>query len=340
MLSTTGDGSKNVRWDAHMCLPLHPQASFAPIDTLRAGGLNYVSINVGMDMNPVAQVMSVIAGYRATIAAHPDRYVQTHSVADIERATAGGQIAIGFDLEGAMPLLEQPDMVSLYAALGVRQIHLAYNRNNSVADGCHDVPRGLTPLGHCMVAAVNAAGLLMDCSHTGRRCSLEIMAASSQPVVFSHANPLALVEHGRNITDEQIRACAATGGVVCVSGVSRFLGTATPVAVDVARHAAYVADLVGVQHVGIGLDNGFSQDELNDRPPDFDPRYWWPAQAGYESGLASICYTPVDTWPKLDAALTALGFSATDIAQILGGNMMRVARQVWPGLPNTFSVSP
>jgi membrane dipeptidase len=78
-----------------------------------------------------------------------------------------------------MPLLEQPDMVALYARLGVRQIHLAYNRNNSVADGCHDTPRGLTPLGRRMVEAINAAGVLMDCSHTGRKCSLEIMAASS-----------------------------------------------------------------------------------------------------------------------------------------------------------------
>jgi membrane dipeptidase len=178
-----------TRWDAHMCLPLHPQASFAPIDALWASGLNYVSINVGMDMNPLAQVMSVIAGFRATIAARPDRYVQASTVADIGRARAGGQIAIGFDLEGAMPLLEQPEMMALYARLGVRQIHLAYNRNNSVADGCHDAARGLTPLGRRMVEAINAAGVLMDCSHTGRRCSLEIMAASSQPVVFSHANP-------------------------------------------------------------------------------------------------------------------------------------------------------
>ena len=251
-----------IRWDAHMCLPLHPQASFEPIDQLRTGGLNYVSINDGKDMNPVSQNLQVIAGYRATIAAHPDKYVQVNGVADIERARAGGQIGIGFDLEGAMPLLAQPEMVALYAALGVRQIHFAYNRNNAVADGCHDEVRGLTPLGKRMVAAVNAAGMLMDCSHTGRVCSLEIMATSSQPVVFSHANPLALAEHGRNITDEQIRACAATGGVVCISGVSKFLGVAEPTVADVVRHVAYVANLVGVAHVGIGLDNGCVQDRL------------------------------------------------------------------------------
>jgi len=319
-----------IRWDAHMCLPLHPQASFAPIDLLRASGLNYVSINVGMDMNPLSQIMSVIAGYRATIAAHPDRYVQVGGVADIERAKAGGQIAVGFDLEGAIPLLEQADMVALYARLGVRQIHFAYNRNNSVADGCHDVARGLTALGRRMVAAVNTAGLLMDCSHTGRQCSLEIMAASGQPVIFSHANPLALVEHGRNITDAQIRACAATGGVVCVSGVSKFVGSNSPTAQDVARHAAYVADLVGAAHVGIGLDNGFSEPGLDDTPPgDFDASYWWPQAAGYQQAIAEVRYAPVDTWPQLEAALLGLGMHADEVALVLGGNMVRVARQVW-----------
>ncbi len=319
-----------IRWDAHMCLPLHPQASFAPIDQLRSFGLNHVSINVGMDMNPLPQSMAVIAGFRATIAAHPDSYVQVNSVADIERAQAGGQISIAFDLEGALPLLEQPEMVALYAQLGVRQIHFAYNRNNPVADGCHDVERGLTLLGRRMVAAVNAAGLLMDCSHTGRRCSLEIMAASSQPVIFSHANPLTLMEHGRNITDEQIRACATTGGVVCISGVSRFLGVAQPTAADVAQHAAYVANLVGIEHVGIGLDNGFSQTDLDDTPPgDFDAGYWWPRSAGYGNAIAGIRYTPIDTWQHLPDALQAAGMSTDEADLVMGGNMLRVASRVW-----------
>lgn len=320
-----------IHWEAHACLPLHPQADFSPLERLRQAGVHYVSINVGMDMNPVAQIMGVLAAFRANIAAQPERFVLARSVADIEQAAATGRLSIGFDLEGALPLQEQPAMVALYRDLGVRQIHLAYNRNNSVADGCHDVERGLTPLGLRMVEAVNDAGLLMDCSHTGRRCSLEIMAASRQPVIFSHANPLALVEHGRNITDEQIKACAATGGVVCVSGVSAFLGNRHPTATDVAQHAAYVASLVGVQHVGIGLDISFRQDELNDNPPgDYDPVYWWPKAAGYDRSIGRMNYTPVESWQLLAAALQDVGMSADEAAAVMGENMMRVARQVWP----------
>jgi len=319
-----------IKWEAHACLPLHPQADFAPIDRFHAAGVNYVSINIGMDMNPLSQVMSVIAGFRATIAARPDRYLLARTVQDITDAAAAGKLAIGFDLEGAVPLLEQPDMVPLYRDLGVRQMHLAYNRNNSVAGGCHDEVQGLTPIGHRIVAAINAAGVLMDCSHTGRRCSLDIMAASTQPVIFSHSNPLALVEHGRNVTDEQIKASAATGGVVCVSGVSFFLGTDTPGADDVARHAAYVADLVGVEHAGIGLDISFNQPELDDTPPgDYDPVYWWPKSAGYDRALVKSTYPPIDSWMVLGAALQRTGMTADEAALVMGGNMMRVAGQVW-----------
>ncbi len=319
-----------IKWEAHACLPLHPHADFGPIDRLHAAGVNYVSINIGMDMNPVSQVTAVIAGFRATIAAHPERYVLASTVQDIEQAAAAGKLAIGFDLEGAMPLLDQPEMVALYRALGVRQMHLAYNRNNSVAGGCHDVEQGLTPLGHKIVAAINAAGVLMDCSHTGRKCSLDIMAASTQPVIFSHSNPLALVQHGRNVTDEQIRACAATGGVICVSGVSIFLGTRTPDADDVARHSAYVANLVGVQHAGIGLDISFRQSELDDNPPgDYDPTYWWPKSAGYDRAISKSTYPPIESWTVLGDALRKTGMTADEAALVMGGNMMRVAGQVW-----------
>lgn len=319
-----------VNWESHACLPLHPMADFSPLDRLREAGVNYVSVNVGMDFNPVSQVMSVLAAFRAKIMAAPNRFKLVNMVADIELAKEEGVLAIGFDLEGAMPLMEQPDMVAIYRELGVRQIHFAYNRNNTIADGCHDVERGLTPLGKRMVQAVNEAGLLMDCSHTGRKCSLDIMANSSKPVIFSHSNPAGLVEHGRNVTDEQIKGIAASGGVVCVSGVSAFLGSSTPTTNDVARHAAYVADLVGVQHVGIGLDISFRQDELDDSPSaNFDHKHWWPEAAGYNRAISRMHYTPVETWQLLPEALSKTGMSAAEAAMVMGGNMMRVAKVVW-----------
>ena len=321
-----------LKWEAHTCLPLHPDADFSPLEEYRACGVNYCSINIGMDMNPLEQILPVIAAFRARLAARPDRYLLPRTVAEIEAAAAEGRLAVGFDLEGAIPLRGRPEMVELFRDLGVRQIHFAYNRNNEVSGGCHDEERGLSALGRRMVEAMNRAGVLMDCSHTGRRASLEIMEASSAPVVFSHANPLALVEHGRNLSDEQIRRWAATGGVVCVSGVSRFLGRASPSAQDVARHAAYVAERVGIDHVGIGLDISFRQPGIDDTPPGpHDPGYWWPPSAGYDRALSTSTYPPVTAWRELPAALRALGMDDQDASKVMGGNMQRVARQVWGG---------
>jgi membrane dipeptidase len=318
-----------INWDAHVCLPQHPQADFSPLGQLHSAGVNYVSINVGADMNPVSQVMSVIAGYRATIAASPERFRLVSGVDEVIQAAADGVLAIGFDLEGAMPLMEQPEMAEVYARLGVRQMLFAYNRNNNVADGCHDTARGLTRLGHRVLKAANDAGIIVDCSHTGRLCSLEIMEASSKPVVFSHANPFALAPHGRNVTDEQIQACAATGGVVCVSGLSWFLGSEQPTVADVARHVAYVADLAGVAHAGIGLDICFTEKDLDDTPPGgFNPGWWWPESAGYRAGrLPSL--VPLYAWRSLPLELRKLGMAPSEIEQVLGRNMLRVARATW-----------
>src|SRR3990167_6728448 len=275
-----------IRWEAHSCLPLHPDASFEPLERYRAAGVHHVCINVGMDMNPLSQILPVLAAFRARLRAEPARYLIPNTVADIEHARNTGKLAVGFDLEGALPLLERPEMVALYRDLGVRQIHFAYNRNNSVAGGCHDEPQGLTALGRRMVLAVNDAGVLMD--------------------------------------------CAATGGVVCISGVSKFLGCDAPQASDLARHMAYVANLVGAQHVGLGLDIGFSQAGLNDDPPGaFDPGFWWPAQAGYGRGISQMRYAPIETWQTLPDALRAVGMGSQDVDGVLGDNMARVARQVW-----------
>ena len=112
--------------------------------------------------------------------------------------------------------------------------------------------------------------------------------------------------------------------------MSAFLGTRTPTAADVARHAAYVADLVGVRHVGIGLDISFRQDELDDNPPgDYDPAYWWPKAAGYDHAIERMSYTPVETWQLLPKALQNVGMSAAEAAAVMGDNMLRVASQVW-----------
>jgi len=104
--------SAPLRWDAHACIPLHPQASLDPLLRYHRAGVGYVSVNVGMDMNSLEQVMSSLAGFRASIQRHP-QLTLAGDLAEIRAAHARGLLSVGFDLEGALPLLELPEMVYL-----------------------------------------------------------------------------------------------------------------------------------------------------------------------------------------------------------------------------------
>jgi membrane dipeptidase len=201
-------------WDAHGCLPLSPGADISGLGRYKISGVNFISVNIGMDFNPQADVVRTLAYFRRWIATHSDDYVIAGSAEDVERAKDERRLAVAFDLEGSEPLDGELDMVSFFYDLGVRQMLLAYNRNSRAAGGCLDEDGGLTEFGRRVVEEMNRIGMLVDGSHTGFRTTMEMMEVSSDPVIFSHSNPRALRDHRRNITDEQIVACART----CPSG--------------------------------------------------------------------------------------------------------------------------
>jgi membrane dipeptidase len=179
-----------------------------------------------------------------------------------------------------------------------------------------------------VVKEINRVGMLMDCSHTGRKTSLEIMEISSKPVIFSHSNPLALREHVRNITDEQIDTCAKTGGVIGICGIGPFLGNNDIRTETVIRHIDYVAQRVGAKHIGLGLDYVFHP-EIDDLPPDQDADKWWPRALGYGSTNGAMQIVPPEQLPEIAGALVKHGYADADIAGILGGNFIRAAEQTW-----------
>ena len=219
-------------------------------------------------------------------------------------------------------------MVQLFYDLGVRQIHLAYNRNNSIGGGCYDDDVPLSALGRRIVAAINDAGMLMDCSHTGYRTSMDIMAASRAPVIFSHANPLALAANGRNIRDDQIDACVATGGVVCVNGVGRFLGDPEAGTAAIVRHIDYLVQRIGAEHVGLGIDYEYARGWTTRRPASIGRTGGRPRTATARRGRASGSPRPSSS-PRSPRGCSTSAIAETAVRDILGANMLRLARQVW-----------
>lgn len=320
--------SSAVIWDAHACLPLEYNADMSPLERHRKAGATFVSVNVGMDFNPLGQVVRVIAGFRDWLIRHSEHYILVQDVADVRRAKQEGKLAVAFDLEGSMMLEDDLAMLRLYRDLGVKQIHLAYNLNNSIAGGCHDVERGLTDLGREVVREINRLGMLMDCSHSGRATALEIMEISTKPVIFSHANVQALVDHRRNIDDERIQACARTDGVVGVNGIGLFLGKSVETSAFI-RHIDYLAEHIGTRHIGIGIDYAFDSKKPghSDLPPGEPVEKWWPREAGYGGG-AFGCIPP-ERLPEIADALSQRGYKDDEVIAILGGNFLRVAEATW-----------
>ncbi|MEX2647957.1 MAG: membrane dipeptidase [Alphaproteobacteria bacterium] len=314
-------------WDAHSCLPLKPGIDMGVLARHRAAGIDFVSINVGMDFNPWPDCVRVLAAFRAHLQRHAEDYVLVDTAADVARAKREGRLAVAFDLEGSDMLDGDLDMLRLYRDLGVRQIHFAYNRDNAVGGGCHGADVGLTEFGRRLVAEVNALGLIMDCAHTGHRSSLKIMEISAKPVVFSHTCVHALRAHPRNVRDDQIDACAATGGVVGITGIGMFLGanrTETELVLD---HIDYVAQRVGPAHVGIGLDFEFLP--IDDAPLGLVRSDWWPPQFYGGQGLGPTRFVQPEQMPEIAEGLLARGYGEGDVKGILGANFLRVATETW-----------
>lgn len=315
-------------WDAHAGVFPGPDSDLSHVSDWTAAGVNYVSINIGFDVLDWPDQMATLCAYRRKLGAMLDEVVLARTLADIDAARAAGKLAVSFDIEGVNALNGDVGMVSVYRDLGVRQMLFAYNLTNAGCGGCHDDDPGLSDFGRAVVDEMNRVGMSVDCSHVGARSSFEIMEASGKPVVFSHSNPRALCDHERNITDDQIRACAATGGVVGVNGMGIFLGDNDITPQTFADHACYIADLTGPAHVGFGLD----WKPRMDPPPDIGailrsrPDYWPPGQRYDTPGIK--LFSPVQL-PDVVEILQARGWNTEDLQGFLGGNFRRVAAQVW-----------
>ena len=331
MAATSGSARALLRnslvWDNHGCMPVMRahDASFLPqLQRYRAAGVDAVMLNIGFGEMGIEDHIRTLAGMRHWIKQRPQEYLLIESADDIELARATGRLAVGFDIEGANALADQPSLVQLYYDLGVRWMLLAYNNNNRVGGGCQDDDKGLTDFGRVVIAEMERVGMLVCCSHTGHRTVRDVFAMASRPVIFSHSNPSALHAHGRNIPDDLIHACANTGGVVGINGIGNFLGNNDNSSETFARHVDYVVQLVGPQHVALGLDYVFDTQELDDYLEKMGNIF--PAELGYQKGVLMVAPEQLEGIVQI---LMNWGYQDADIQAVLGGNLMRLARQVW-----------
>ncbi len=314
-------------WDNHGCMPLRPDdESFLPqLARYRESGFDVVSLNVAFDGLSWENCVPVLASFRSWIRRHGEELVLVDTVDDIQRAKESQRLAVTFDIEGGCALNGNINMVELYYDLGVRWMLLAYNMNNMLGGGCQDEDPGLSEFGKRVLAEMARVGMVICCSHTGYRTTMDVMEFSQGPVIFSHSNPLGVWNHPRNISDDAIRACAKSDGVIGINGINAFLGDNDISTETFVRHIDYVVQLVGPRHVGISLDYVFDKsegDEYVAANPDI-----FPSEEGYVAGQVEI--VPPERLTDITVSLRNLGYSDDDLRAILGGNHLRVAQAVW-----------
>lgn len=314
----------SIRWDAHGCPPFKIGTDLSFLKRYKNSGVNFISLNVGFDLTTKSEALQLINYFRQWIHQHNDDYVIIENIEELLECQKTNKLGIAFDLEGCNLLDGQLDMVSQFYSLGVRQMVFAYNTNNLSGGGCFDTDICLTSFGKQLVKKCNRVGMVIDCSHVGFQTSLDIINLSEHPVIFSHSNPATLVQHPRNITDKQIIACAAKGGVIGINGIGLFLGSNELLAEKIVEHIDYVAKLVGIQHVGIGLDCVFDSSEVKDFVKS-NPRTF-PLKYGFAN---DVVVAEPEQFSNIAELLFLRDYCESDINDILGENFLRVAKAVW-----------
>ena len=311
-------------WEQHCCLPLVPSARVEELARYRRRGGAFASVNAGYAPHSAAEVLALLRTFRDGVHAD-ERLLLADTLGDVEAAHGSGRVAVAFDLEDSGPLEGDLDRVAEFYALGVRTMLPTYNVRNAAGSGCLDaVDEGLTAYGRALVRQMNAVGMVVDGSHCSTRTGLDLAEATERPMVYSHSSMRAVWDHPRNVTDDQARACAATGGVVGITGVGIFLGTNDASLEAFVRHVDHAVELLGPEHVGVSTDFPFDagdlRQEMLDNPELFPESYtrWGP-----------IDFMPPEDLLRVERALEDRGYPAAAVTAILGGNFRRVAEQNW-----------
>jgi membrane dipeptidase len=321
-------------WD--MTVPWMPV--YWDLDTLarfKRAGFTFISLTLQEWPPTFENTRLSIERFKTMASAASTWLTFANSVSAIDRGRREGKLVLGFNSQETIPIGEDLSRIEALRDFGVGHMVLAYNVRNTVADGCAEAADGgLSNFGRRVVQEMSRVGMIVDCSHTGRRSSLEAIELCARPVIFSHSNAYALCPHIRNLRDDQIRACAARGGVIGVVGVGSFLGDVEARSESVFRHIDYIASLVGPEHVGIGSDFAKNMPyadfsavweayaAANKAWP--DPLDAWPDPTANQIPLdQSHCFQP-EQLIELIHIMFSHGYSAKCVEGILGANFRRV----------------
>jgi membrane dipeptidase len=307
-----------------------------------AAGVTCVLQNAGKECNHVDIMLKRLARFTYSCDLMRNICPRAACPDDIVRAKEKGRHCLYMTSNG-VPLSnewqnveEELRFIRIFFQLGVRMMHLTYNRANMIGFGCGETnDGGLTDFGRHVVAEMNRQGVIVDVAHSGHQTSLEAAQVSERPIVASHTVAHALSGHYRGKPDSVIKAIADTDGLIGVCCVQRFLGGSMDIAAFL-DHIDHLAKVVGTSHIAIGTDVAYEGKYENLPKPQKVRKHWrslWPEPVASADptradprARLSLSWT---NWPMFTVGLVQRGYSDDDIQKILGGNVLRVARSAW-----------
>ena len=307
------------------------------INGWKVGGLTCIFQNAGEESQDPLRLMKRLAHFTRVTDVLRDTVSRATVPDDILAAKKAGRHCLYMTGNGVplhqrwVSVAEELRYIRIFFNLGVRQMHLTYNRRNMIGDGCGEPGNcGLSDFGRAVVAEMNRVGVIIDVAHSGWQTSLEAAKVSQKPVVASHSGCAALFKHMRSKPDEVIRAIADSGGFMGICAVAGFLGPGSDIAAML-NHIEYVVKHFGADHAAIATDLVYSSRHANEEWRKIPRAHrtrpgWeqlWPRGSFPTGRSASLSWS---NWPLFTVGLVQRGVSDEDIRKIIGGNALRVAR--------------
>ena len=311
-----------------------------------ASGVTCAFQNAGEEGNNPMRMLGRLAHYTHLTDRLRDHVARAAFPDDIVAAKAAGRHCIyqtcnGVPLPGEQATVEQElRFISQFFELGCRMMHLTYNRRNPIGDGCAEPANaGLSDFGRAVIAEMNEVGVIADVAHSGWQTCLEAAEVSQKPIVASHSACAALNHHHRCKPDAVMRAIADKGGTVGITNVPAFVGGSGCIDAML-DHIDHAVQVVGVDHVTIGTDRPYiscrAKEESAKVPARPGSRQRWealwevndPVQRSEWRQERMFQSTAWTNFPLFTVGMVQRGYADDDIRKILGGNILRVAREV------------
>jgi len=296
----------------------------------KEGGLTAILVDAAWLYDGFADMARSFATWYTRVSERSQDLCIALSVKNILKAKKDGKTAFILTIQNSDAFEEDLSLVPMAQKLGLRCSQVVYQSKNAAGDGCDEkADSGLSKFGVELVHALNKAHVVIDLSHAGPQTAMDTLMESKDPVIFSHSNAKALCNAPRNCSDELLRVLADKGGVVGASAYNPVIipnGGETGATIEqFINQIDYMVNLIGIDHVGFGLDAGEGRSEIEvkilhskARGLGKPPKFRYVEALNQRRKLKNLTH-----------ALLQRGYREEATLKILGGNFLRVFREVW-----------